>query len=325
MSDFKHEKTIIKLETRIEKLKEISIIFKDANSLIEEVLRRKSKNYFSENTIMTAFYRETIKKRRTYVSLSEAVVKIYKQPYASVKKDVVVLIKARKSVNYKKMDTLVLKLQGGPFNTLFLDVMKYPNLIFSEDILDHYNFTFEQSTKIDNRPIYVIRFKQKPFIREPLYYGKLYIDAQSLALTSASYKLNLSNKEKASRLFIVKKPRKADVFPIEATYHVDYRVKDGKWFYGYSRIQLGFKVDWHKKLFNSVYYTTMEMVITDWEKNTLKKTVRGKDRLKKTMIMEHEASGFSDPAFWGEFNVIEPEKPIESAIKKIKKQLKRTQ
>jgi len=325
LSDFKHEKTIIKLETRIEKLKEISIIFKDANSLIEEVLRRKSKNYFSENTIMTAFYRETIKKRRTYVSLSEAVVKIYKQPYASVKKDVVVLIKARKSVNYKKMDTLVLKLQGGPFNTLFLDVMKYPNLIFSEDILDHYNFTFEQSTKIDNRPIYVIRFKQKPFIREPLYYGKLYIDAQSLALTSASYKLNLSNKEKASRLFIVKKPRKADVFPIEATYHVDYRVKDGKWFYGYSRIQLGFKVDWHKKLFNSVYYTTMEMVITDWEKNTLKKTVRGKDRLKKTMIMEHEASGFSDPAFWGEFNVIEPEKPIESAIKKIKKQLKRTQ
>jgi hypothetical protein len=35
------------------------------------------------------------------------------------------------------------------------------------------------------------------------------------------------------------------------------------------------------------------------------------------------ASGFSDPDFWGEFNVIEPEKSIETAIKKIQKQLEK--
>ena len=39
--------------------------------------------------------------------------------------------------------------------------------------------------------------------------------------------------------------------------------------------------------------------------------------------MSDEASGFSDPEFWGEYNVIEPEKPIESAIKKIQKQLEK--
>ena len=34
-----------------------------------------------------------------------------------------------------------------------------------------------------------------------------------------------------------------------------------------------------------------------------------------------KASGFSDPNFWGAYNIIEPEKSIESAIKKISKQL----
>ena len=53
--------------------------------------------------------------------------------------------------------------------------------------------------------------------------------------------------------------------------------------------------------------------------NTYRKV---KDRLKSSVIMSDEASGFSDPEFWGEYNLIEPEKPIETAIKKIQKQLK---
>ncbi len=32
--------------------------------------------------------------------------------------------------------------------------------------------------------------------------------------------------------------------------------------YGYSRIELGFKINWDKKMFNSIYYSTMEMAIT---------------------------------------------------------------
>ena len=37
--------------------------------------------------------------------------------------------------------------------------------------------------------------------------------------------------------------------------------------------------------------------------------------------MADKISGFADRAFWGEYNVIEPEKPIESAIRKIQKKL----
>lgn len=318
------ENNIIKLETYIEELSEVKIEVKDAKSLVLEMMRRRGQNYFSDQTTMTGFYRETIKKRRSYVSLSEAVVEIYKQPYSSSKNDILKLYKARKSTDYNKLDTITLKLQGGPFSTLYMDIIKNPNLFFSEEGTDSYNFQFEASTKIDNKPVYVVNFAPKAHIEDPLYFGKLYIEAKSLALKSASFQLNLKDVEKAARLFVIKKPSRADVIPIEATYHVDYREKDGKWFYGYSRIQLGFKIDYDKRLFNSIYHLTMEMAITDWAKNDENLSVKFKDRLRSTAILTDEASGFSDPEFWGEFNVIEPEKPIESAIQKIQKQLKKT-
>ncbi len=324
LSDMLGEEVIIKLETYIEELDEVKVSFKDPNSLIREMLRKRGDNYFDFETSMTAFYRETIKKRRTYVSLSEAVVDINKQAYTNSRNDLMKLYKARKSTDYSKLDTIALKLKGGPFNTLFLDIIKNPSTFFTDEIFEQYNFTLKNSTKIDNRPIYVVGFKQKAHIDEPLYYGTLYIDANTYALTKALFQMNLDDKEKASRIFVIKKPNKAKVTPIHTQYQVDYRVKDGKWYYGYSRIELGFKVNWDRKLFNSIYYSTIEMAITDWGKISDETEIERKERLRRSIILSDEASGFSDPEFWGEYNVIEPEKSIESAIKKIQKKLKKT-
>ncbi|MDF1518569.1 MAG: carboxypeptidase-like regulatory domain-containing protein, partial [Lutibacter sp.] len=163
----------------------------------------------------------------------------------------------------------------------------------------------------------------KKQINDPFFYGKLYIDAQTLALTNAKFYLNLEDKQKASRFFIIKKPKRANVFPIEASYQVKYREKDGKWYYGYSRVELGFKINWDKKWFNTIYYTTIEMAVTDWKKNEDGQLPKPKDRLRPSIIMSDNTSGFKDPEFWGDYNVIEPDKPIETAIEKIQRKLKR--
>lgn len=306
-------------------LPEISLaVPKDAEALVRETFKKKGDNYFDDPTLMTAFYRETIKKRRRNVSLSEAVVNIYKSPYNSEKKDAVTLYKARKNTDYNRLDTLVLKLQGGPFNTLFVDLMKYPEYIFSEDTFSDYTFSFENSTQVDNRLIYVINFRQRDNLDVPLYEGKLYIDGKNKILTSAIFSLNITDKEAAARLFVRKKPANADVWPTDIAYRVDYREKNGKWYYGYSNVLLEFKINWDDKLFNSVYSMTCEMAVTDWERNLSGDTPRQRDRLKTSVILGDEAIGFSDPDFWGEYNIIEPEKSIESAIKKIQRQLKRS-
>lgn len=323
LSEFKPERTKIELELLVIALNEVRVFPKDPELLIRAVMNKRAENYFNDQTLMSAFYRETIKKKRTYVSLSEAVVEIHKQPYMSSRIDVAQLYKARKSTDYTKMDTLTFKLQGGPYTTLYLDIMKNPEMVFTEDMIGNYEFSLENITKVNDRLIYVLAFKQRSHITEPLYFGKLFIDTESLAITSATFNLNVENKMMASDMFIKKKPAGAKVYPTLAAYHIDYREKDGKWYYSYSRGQITFKVDWNKKLFNTVYESTIEMAITDWEKTT-DKPVKMADRMKSTVVLTDEISGFADREFWGEYNVIEPEKPIETAIKKIQKKLEKS-
>ena len=319
------KKNEIALQISAIELPEVSLaIPKDAEALVRETFKAKGDNYFDDPTLMTAFYRETIKKRRRNVSLSEAVVNIYKSPYNSEKRDAVTLYKARKNTDYNRLDTLILKLQGGPFNTLFVDLIKCPQYIFTEDTFADYIFSFENSTQVNNQLIYVINFRQRNDLNLPLYEGKLYIDGKNKILTRAIYSLNITDKEAAAKLFVRKKPANATVWPTDIAYRVDYREKNGKWYYGYSNVLLEFKINWEDRLFNSVYTMTCEMAVTDWERNLTGEVPRYRERLKSSVILGDETIGFSDPDFWGEYNIIEPDKSIESAIKKIQRQLRRS-
>ncbi|WP_282116202.1 carboxypeptidase-like regulatory domain-containing protein [Cellulophaga baltica] len=317
------ESNKIALETAVTALSEVNIVVpKNAELLVRETLNKKGADYFEFPTLMTAFYRETIKKRKKNVSLSEAVVNIHKAPYTTKQNDAVELYKARKSTDYSKLDTLTLKLQGGPFNTLFIDLMKYPEYVFTQETIPLYNYTFERSARINDQLIYVINFSQKENLTDQLYKGQLFIDAEHKILTSAIYELNITDRENAARMFVKRKPAKANVYPTAVAYRVDYREKDNKWYYGYSNVMLEFKINWDDRWFNSVYSMTCEMAVTDWEKN-VGKNLRGKEKLRRNIILSDEALGFSDPDFWGEYNIIEPEKSIESAIKKIQRQIKK--
>ena len=326
ISDFKKEDTRIVLKASAVELSEISLVLpKDAKSLVLTTFRKKGENNLNERALMTAFYRETIKKRKKNVSLAEAIVSVYKQPYTSMRRDYIKLLKARKSTDYSKLDTLALKLQGGPFNALYIDLMKYPEYMFSDDVIDLYTFSYGQSTTINEKPVFVVTFKQRDDVKTPLYYGKLFISAESFALTSAIYNLNVENKILSSKLFVKKKPSDVFVYPTQAAYRVDYRENNGKWYYGYSNVQLTFKINRKKKLFNTIYSLTSEMAITDWKLITDNESVKPRDRMRPSIIISDEASGFSDPEFWGAYNVIEPEKSIEAAINKIKRQLSKLQ
>ena len=90
------------------------------------------------------------------------------------------LYKARKDADYSKMDTVTFKLQGGPYSSLMLDIMKEPFSIINVQDMEYYDFNLETITKVNDKIIYVINFVQKSYIEEPLFYGKLYIDAESM-------------------------------------------------------------------------------------------------------------------------------------------------
>lgn len=295
--------------------------YKNAYELVKKVFELRAQNYSNQKTVITSFFRETIKKRRKNISLSEAVLDIYKQPYNTSKSDFIKLIRARKKTNYKKLDTVTFKLQGGPYNVLYTDLVKYPEYIFSLPELKNYNFTLGEVTEINGDQIQAVFFEQKTGITSPLYYGKLYINKNQLAVVKADFSLNVSNQQEASQLFIKKKPANVSIHPLTINYTINYRNKNDIWFYSYSKAELSFKVKKRKKLFNSIYTMSIEMATTDWKLTKNKSNWDNIGKIKKSIIMADATVGFSEPKFWGAYNVIEPEKSIETAIKKIQRQL----
>jgi hypothetical protein len=59
------------------------------------------------------------------------------------------------------------------------------------------------------------------------------------------------------------------------------------------------------------------LVNTNWENQDSKLQINNQ-KLSPYVIMSDKISNYADVDFWGEYNIIEPEKSIESAIKKIK-------
>src|SRR5690606_12317897 len=82
LSELNKEDTIIMLTKSVIELNEVSInTLKNAEQLVREVLNKKGENYSVSPKLMKAFYRETIKQRKRNLSLTEAIVNIYKTPY----------------------------------------------------------------------------------------------------------------------------------------------------------------------------------------------------------------------------------------------------
>jgi hypothetical protein len=212
-------------------------------------------------------------------------------------------------------------LQGGPFNALYIDLVKYPRYIFEGDLIDAYNYTLVEQNYQDQDLIYTIAFEPIQVTREYMYKGTLKINASKLQLLQASYELNIIDPDRAAQLFVRKKPSNLRVWPKQVNYFVNYGLYKEKGIYNYSNVNMSFAVNYKRKIFNKTFTLKAEMATTDIK--PVENTKIEKDqRFKTSIILVDQAEGFSDPDFWGAFNIIEPEKSIEVAIRKIQRKLR---
>jgi hypothetical protein len=293
-----------------------------ADRIVRKVLENITLNYPLKPNQMTGFYREFIKKRNQYVSLSEAVVSIYKASYKSLLNDQVRIIKGRKGNNVKRMDTLLFKLQGGPTTGLMLDAIKNPYVLLNSDMLSLYKFSLVNQIKKDDHTYYAIHFEPIDKKGVPRYSGKFYIETETYALASADFYLVIDNPKAAAALFIKKSPLGAKVTPTAAHYIVRYNENEGKWYFHYAKGAVSFKIKWDKRLFSSVYSISFEMAITDRNDHNVVR-FKSSERFKQNQIFAETVQAFSHNDYWGKYNYIEPNQSIESAIRKFKRKLKK--
>jgi len=316
------EENIIDLRQATIPIQEVVIKPVRAEEILENLISNIGKNYAEAPNLMTGFYRETIKKNRNYVSIAEAVIEVFKAPYNNeFRFDATKVYKGRKNVDQSRIDTVLFRLQGGPVTTLQLDIIKNSYGILTYDIMKSYEYTLDNIVVIDEKPHYVIEFHQRKNVDAPLFLGKLFVEMESYALTEAEFSINLDDKDMAASIFVRKKPLGMKVIPEMASYRVKFREQDGKYYFAYARAEVEFKCNWKRKLFNKTYTTMSEIAITDrTEEEVVKFTAR--EKIKKGDIFTEQLSAFADPDFWGEYNVIEPDQSIESAIRKLNRRLR---
>lgn len=311
------------LEPDVVPLNEVVVRDKNPRELISTALWDIPFNYSNKPVMMTAFYRELIKKNRNYVSVGEAVLDVYKASYTSqFNNDRVSIYKGRKSQAVRKMDTLLVKFLGGPLLVSFLDVVKNPGDLLSRDMLDNYNFHLAGVVMLDGRQTYEIQFDQKDTVSYPLFKGSMFLDAKTLAFAALKFEISPKQISRASQYLITKKPAGLKAELESAHYFVKYRKIGNNWYLNYVRLEDQFRFKWQKRLFHSNYSFISEAAITGISHKNVQKQ-KARMRFKYNEAFSEKVSDFQDPKFWGAHNIIEPESSIQSAIKKIRRKLRR--
>ena len=305
-------------------LREVTVsVPQDPGVLVLEMLNNRQNQGSPQKSQVITFFREAVRKKSKNLSLAEAIIEVDKQPNSSDKNDVARLIQFRKSTNYKPNDTLAVKLQGGPYNTLFIDIAKYPDIVFDPQAFQAYRFTHAGFTQIDQKLVHIIHFEQKQNVITPLYRGELYITTQGSHLAKAIFEMNVSNQEAAASLFVRKKPARVKLWPTSVNYQVDYSPQGDSWSYQYSKMEMNFTANWKNRLFNTQYQIWAEMAVTDQKTPSLIHSGDRSELIKPSVVLSESTKGFGRPDFWGEYTVIEPDQSIEQAIERIVRQLNR--
>lgn len=317
------------------------VLVMSPENILKAAIENIEVNFPTDNELMRGFYRETVRKRNTYVSVTEAVCEMFKRGYHrnSTVGDRVRLIKGRTLMSQRAKDTISVHVEGGPSESLILDLVKNKDLLLNENELQLFTLEIMLPEMLDGRQQIVIGFKPngKQFLfydpampsiikesRRGMHFGKFYIDRETLTFSRIELNLDCTDEVLATREMLRKKPRGMRFHPHSLLTEITYSRVDGKSRLSYIRSTYNIGCDWKKRGLLVDYLITSEMVVTHrQDKNAdgspILKLPEGWKDFNQTDDLSHKVSSFFDPDFWSDYNIIEPTESLEKAVGKLKK------
>jgi len=310
----------IKLEPTSIQLNEVIVMADNARDLVMRAISKIPKNYSQQPELYRCFYRETATKRQHHICVAEGVVDMYKSGYGgNVYRDKVAIYKGRRLLSPKASDTLGVKVLGGPVAPIQLDIVKNTDFLLNNEDLSHYDLKMEVPTTIGDRRQYVVSITPRVQLEYALYYGKLYIDEESLAFTRVELSLDMSDRYKATEVMLVRKPLSVRFRPKEMSLLIDYRQDaDGLTRISYIRTTFRFNCDWKRRLFATSFTACCEMVVTNTTNQDVK-PIKGRESFDQRDAFFDKVDYFRDPDFWRDYNIIEPTESLDKAIHRLLK------
>ena len=315
ISEFGDSVNTIYLQSSLIPIQEVMIRRSNPTYLIRLALSRIPENNSKEPVIETAFYRETIQKNEAFVSVSEAVVDVYKPGYESLSNEQVKLIRGRKNIDFTKEDTLMVKLKAGLETSFLLDIIRNRPEFLQEEYFHKYEYRMSDIVVIQDNLAYAIDFKQKATTDPPHYTGRIYIDLNNFAFRSMEFEVDPKTISSIANSMVLRKPRKIKVKPISASYLVNYKSEGNLYHISLIRAENRFRIRLKKKLFGNEYRTLSEMAVTALQTEDADR-FRAREINNPKDIFTDMLGGY-DPDFWGPYNYIIPDEPLEEALIRI--------
>ena len=297
-------------------IQEVIIRRKEPVTLINAALDRIPVNYPSFPIMQTAFYRESIRKSNRYIEVSEAILGIYKPSYDNdFDQEQVKIIRGRKNSDIRLTDSVSMKLKGGLNTCLILDIIRNQPDFLNKDFMHYYRYKMSDIILYGNDYAYVIDFEQKGYTQPPHYQGRIYIDMSTLAILETDFELMPGMIDQASSYLVLKKPRGLSVKPLSATYQVKYEVNHDRYYLKLIRSENKFRIRAKRQFFGNTFISTSELAVNQTDTLDVQKFNR-RELARVDQVFTDLLGGY-DQSFWGRYNFIIPDEPLEEALIRI--------
>jgi hypothetical protein len=271
--------------------------------LVKKSLSLVSRNYPTEPTTLNAFYKEEVSRNNSYLSINEAILAVHKESYLKSKRDVVSVKDIRAFNNMESEDSICVKLQGGPLCALDLDIAKNPFLgCETYDIDKYYTFSYNKPETINNKEYYVIDFKPLYKKDQILFRGKLFIEKNSLAIGRIVYSMDVQRDAWSYKRFVKKSPKGKEMKINSAEYVVNYKERDGKWFFDYSSSDIQLNITDPSTRVYDIYNLKSQIAVI----NLVSDNNPSEDQMiiDKSDVMADLAGKYNSDSEWDKYNMI---------------------
>lgn len=315
------------------------VLVMSPENILQAAIANIDQNYPGQTEVLQGFYRETVRKRKTYVSVTEAVCELYKRSYGrkNTAGDRVRIVKGRSLVSQRAKDTLSVHVEGGPAEAILLDLVKNRDFLLDETELQLYKLDMQLPEMLDGRQQIVIGFSPngtalyentplspKQNVRKGMHFGRFFIDKETLTFSRIELNLDCTNPDEATAMMLRKRPRGMRFNPNSLMTEVVYSRMGDKSRLSYIRSTYDFGCDWKRRGLFVSYLVTSEMVITQYtsqqpDGTPITRLPEGWKDFNKHDDLSSKLSSFLDPDFWSNYNIIEPTESLEKAVNKLKK------
>jgi hypothetical protein len=300
------------LETDYISMQEVIIRYFDPELIIQNALDKRAGNYPGQPVLMTAFYREGVKRNEKLLNYSEAIFEVYKGAYTGAPDpDQVRLIQSRRITNIDQRDTLDLKLEAGVSSTLQLDFVKNLPEFLDPKTITRYQFTNADIVSYNSKNAYAIEFAPAQRYEEAMFSGILFVDMESLAFLGAELELNPRVVNREQHLFIRRRSRGYNANIVRVHYAIRYQEIDGTYHMEHIRGELELRFRRRRQLFSNTYFAFFEKSVGHVQQEQVARFSRS-ETLRTNTVFSEEPFQY-DNEFWGRYNIITPEKEISQA------------